>query len=688
MGKWFSVCDLCFSHLTNVLVFSFVLLFSTLVHIQGFNLLDDGLWVLGARDILNGKVLYSDLFTIYGPNRFYLLASLFRVFGERAFALALLKAVSDGVAASLLFSVFRRNGKKWLAPLGVLGIVAISPVSPRYVAALAFTLFLVSKRIDWQNGKVLCAIGMGWAVVSLFGLDMFVYGLMAVLGFLARVIFEEDSWRLFCRQARALLLGFIFVMVPVWGVAVFGGYSDTAFWDTIVYPLTRFKSGVGLGIGDAFKGAGSENGLFYGFLTGEIHEPAWPWHLAIRGFSIKSLYLYVLVTPLIGIWVTWKSRSWRLLPLILLALAGLSTVGIRTDEAHLKAALLSVMALQSFLVLSADNRKKILFPVAGVFALALVPLAAEKVYMVVHLKRDGIARWERETAGVYLTPERIALLDRVLQETGWDENSPAIAWPIQPGLVFLSGASLGTRQTTLLPGEVRDIEPIILELEKARSESLVVGPAKGVVPGVRTMGEIAPEIWSLLRKTHFVESHIGGSSDEFQVLKRFEGSQKEFLELPLKNRLPLSGQYVRSSMSPTLDANTVISQTFTMDGNDLSGMSLLLVTPPPYPVDISFHLRISSVKDGGVEDLLWDGILRSRISRNSEISHFSLGPVAGTAGSPLNISVRNDPQCQQPLRLLWDINQDHNDDKFDRFPNGEARMNNKLVNGDLFFVVW
>ena len=67
------------------------------VHRQGFNLLDDGLWLLGAKTIAQGDLLYRDLFSIYGPVRYLLLLPFFSLAGQSALALVLFKAVTDGV---------------------------------------------------------------------------------------------------------------------------------------------------------------------------------------------------------------------------------------------------------------------------------------------------------------------------------------------------------------------------------------------------------------------------------------------------------------------------------------------------------------------------------------------------------------------------------------------------------------
>ena len=93
------------------------LLLGLVVDRQGFNLLDDGLWALGGKVLSEGGALYRDLFSIYGPARYVLLLPFMLVAGKSALALALGKAVIDGVAGLLGFRLARRLGARgwaWL----------------------------------------------------------------------------------------------------------------------------------------------------------------------------------------------------------------------------------------------------------------------------------------------------------------------------------------------------------------------------------------------------------------------------------------------------------------------------------------------------------------------------------------------------------------------------------------------
>ena len=65
---------------------------------------DEGLVLVGADRVLRGDMPYRDFWTLYGPGSYYLLAGLFRLFGEfalveRAFDVAAKTVASDAAMA-------------------------------------------------------------------------------------------------------------------------------------------------------------------------------------------------------------------------------------------------------------------------------------------------------------------------------------------------------------------------------------------------------------------------------------------------------------------------------------------------------------------------------------------------------------------------------------------------------------
>jgi hypothetical protein len=157
-----------------------------LIERQGFNLLDDGLWLLGTRTVANGGILYRDLFTIYGPAGYYALLPFILILGESARTLVLFKAVVTGVAGGVAWTMGRRAGSRWIAALAPLSLVAFGSLPVRYLAATAFAWFVIrAGGRDRVTGRHPFLLGAAWAGLGLFGLDMFIGGALILGGFMA-----------------------------------------------------------------------------------------------------------------------------------------------------------------------------------------------------------------------------------------------------------------------------------------------------------------------------------------------------------------------------------------------------------------------------------------------------------------------------------------------------------------------
>lgn len=69
---------------------------------------DEGIVLQGAQRILDGQILYRDFFSFYTPGSFYLVAGLFKVFGD-SFIVARLSLAATGAACSLLTYLLARR---------------------------------------------------------------------------------------------------------------------------------------------------------------------------------------------------------------------------------------------------------------------------------------------------------------------------------------------------------------------------------------------------------------------------------------------------------------------------------------------------------------------------------------------------------------------------------------------------
>ena len=62
---------------------------------------DEGIVLRGAERILSGQIPYRDFFTFYTPGSFYLVAALFRIFGD-TFAVARISLAAAGALCSVI----------------------------------------------------------------------------------------------------------------------------------------------------------------------------------------------------------------------------------------------------------------------------------------------------------------------------------------------------------------------------------------------------------------------------------------------------------------------------------------------------------------------------------------------------------------------------------------------------------
>jgi hypothetical protein len=73
---------------------------------------DEGIVLQGAERVLNGQIPYRDFFSFYTPGSFYLVAGLFRIFGD-SFAVARISLAVVGAICSVLTYVLARRVCSW-----------------------------------------------------------------------------------------------------------------------------------------------------------------------------------------------------------------------------------------------------------------------------------------------------------------------------------------------------------------------------------------------------------------------------------------------------------------------------------------------------------------------------------------------------------------------------------------------
>ena len=212
-----------------------------------------GVATVGAERVLSGEVPYRDFWTMYAPGQFYLLASLFAVFGHDNLVSTLAGALLCGLSVGLSFRlIWKITGNPAYALVcaavytaaflngGYYG--AVSSYSPvMFCLLLAYNL--LHAYLTRGRAAFLFAAGLATGFGVLFKHDVGGYGALAMVAGLSVYHFAEGGAARLRAIARDLLvfsLGGACPVLPVMAALALVAGPD-AWQDLIVFPATDFR---------------------------------------------------------------------------------------------------------------------------------------------------------------------------------------------------------------------------------------------------------------------------------------------------------------------------------------------------------------------------------------------------------------------------------------------------------------
>ncbi|MBI5189481.1 MAG: glycosyltransferase family 39 protein [Nitrospirae bacterium] len=191
--------------------------YASLIHDRGINLFGEGELLGGALGILQGKVLYRDIVTVYAPGQYYLLALLFDVFGENLLVAHWMLLAVRFTGAVLLFFLCRRLMPDLFASLACLLYMFVS--GPWFKVFFSFfnipAVLCMMRYSDGRDNRWLMAAGLFSGLGVIFrqdtGLFMMVLGMAAVL---------VSEWRIVPRDCRRALRSAASFVLPALAVVL------------------------------------------------------------------------------------------------------------------------------------------------------------------------------------------------------------------------------------------------------------------------------------------------------------------------------------------------------------------------------------------------------------------------------------------------------------------------------------
>jgi hypothetical protein len=660
-----------------------------LVERQGFNMLDDGLWAPGyPRGRTWWFALSRHLHRLRSSPILCTIAVLLDLWGERSHP----GSIQGGCCRLFVDSRVLRGPALWRR----------APRLADSIGGLGNRAGLTPLCLCSRLRRISCGSALAYEpTVHQWPASRYCLGVSIPIrpghvGLRAIIVFAGHGFtRLLASNAltfrdlriAGMLVGLAGVLAIALLFAAATGTLAHAAWDTVVCPLAYSPHHVTLNFLESFFRPQGMNTAFSQVFTGEHLGPAWPGHVGLRVAAIQMIAGLVFAVPFLAFIARRQAVDTRMGSLFALALSSWVVILWRSDVAHVFAAFYGTLFV-AVCLLGVIRLARIPVVLLGVVFLvaAMAPLAGERLWLVTHANRSSLIQWDRPTAEIAMAKGRHETIERVLATLDAGNESPTIGWPAQPGLAFLSGRPLATRQVTLLSGSVRDEASVIADLHKSGPEQLVLGRAAGLTPGARSVDELAPSIWTYLRSNYFVELQIADGAEGFQVIRNAGRNGVDLESLPLERRLPGTSQLVKNAQTPPLSPGVVISQVFRVGGIDLRGIVLLFATTGTLPTEMDMEIEIEELLAGGRSQSL--AVFRSRVplDQNAQPRTLAFPVIPRTAGKMIVLKLSATLDSGHEVRLLWHDPRADKGKPVDYYPEGHALLNGRPVDADLFFI--
>lgn len=184
--------------LIDILVFVGAALFFFVSMDRNIGVYDEGLILTGAARVVAGQVPHRDFYTNYGPGQFYVLAFLFRRFGQAVMVERIFDLLVRAAIVAVCFHVARFHCRRWIvaATAMVIALTLFSLKTYGYPVFSVILFALIGSALIAEaggavrsNGKIFLA-GVATGLAALFrydlGFSLFVLQAIFIFVFCAR----------------------------------------------------------------------------------------------------------------------------------------------------------------------------------------------------------------------------------------------------------------------------------------------------------------------------------------------------------------------------------------------------------------------------------------------------------------------------------------------------------------------
>ena len=222
---------------------------------RNLNPADESVHLYEAKRILDGEVLYRDVFNFITPGWFYLMAALFHVFGVSMATARIAMAVMHGLTATLSYLTCRRlgvrRGLSWLPALAYLVIAQSAwPITSQHWVTALLTAALLYVCAGRRRERAAWALWPGIILGLLIGVQQ-QRGLFVGVGLFAWLIGDavlrlwfrarEPSESL-AKEMIALAAGALLSLLPLLAPSIIGAGIDRAWYALVTFPVFNYRA--------------------------------------------------------------------------------------------------------------------------------------------------------------------------------------------------------------------------------------------------------------------------------------------------------------------------------------------------------------------------------------------------------------------------------------------------------------
>lgn len=503
--------------------------------LYGINMLDEGLLVYGTERVMEGSVLYKDIFTLYAPGHYYILGGFMKILGLNLFSERLYSCIIGGALAFLVFYISKRIIKNITFSIvaSLIFIFLVQLQNDRMFFALLALLCLIE--YDYNHPKLNSIwwpliIGLLTGMSIIMSQEVGIYLVLALCSFLPWKLFvgkkrnmkQIVNLKSVAHQAILFLFGLLIIVIPVVFYFYKYGALHEMFYCLFWYPIHAFPETMSLPFPNLFSNL---------LLT--LNSPSLRSFYSLAGCIL--FYLPIVIYTITAIFLVsrlysnqdYSKRDSYVFLILVFGILSFKTATVRSDISHLMFCIIPAVILGCFLLdklyvrlsnnltpfVGSKSKKLVAFKCSVVIIFLILIFYGQIGHLLLIIKNSNYEKLGLDRAQNILVPknekEDIANVVKYIKDNT-DSSDKIFVIPYQAMFYFLSDRDTPTKYDIFLPGYVNqrgDQIQLVQQLERAKPKFTIYGHGWDV--DGKPFETYAPIIHNYIKQQWYIEKKYG-----------------------------------------------------------------------------------------------------------------------------------------------------------------------------------